>query len=62
VNLTQISNLIGKPIPISPSVHVHHLYPTITMWKGVPLEANFGDDPVKPFSFEVNKFPQFFYL
>jgi hypothetical protein len=40
----------GKPILISPSVH--RLYPTVTMWQGTSLEANFGDNLAKPFSFE----------
>jgi hypothetical protein len=49
------NNSTGKPIPISPSVH--RLYPTVTMGKYMSLEANFGDNPAKPFSFDIAKCP-----
>jgi hypothetical protein len=57
VNWIQNFNPIGKPILISPSVH--RLYPTVTTWKYTSLEANFGDDPAKPFSFDIAKCPAF---
>jgi hypothetical protein len=28
------------------------------MWEDMSLEANFGDDPDKPFSFDIEKCPQ----
>jgi hypothetical protein len=51
----QSLNSTGKPISISPSVH--HLYPTVTVGMNTFLEANFGDDPDKPFSFDIAKCP-----
>jgi hypothetical protein len=44
--------LTGKQIPITPTVDC--LYPTINMWR-VSMEANFGDDPAKPFKYDVEK-------
>jgi hypothetical protein len=53
--LTYFQSLIlGKQIPISPSVAF--LYPTIRMWEFYS-EANFGDDPAKPFEYDVKNCP-----
>jgi hypothetical protein len=49
-------NPIGKPIPINPSVR--RLYPTVTVWKDTSLESNFGDDPTKPFRYDIAKCPR----
>jgi hypothetical protein len=49
-------NPTGKPIPIKPVIH--GLYPTVTIGKNTSLEANFGDDPAKPFSFDITKCPR----
>jgi hypothetical protein len=40
----------GKQMPISPSVNC--LYPTLEMWY-VSVEANFGNDPAKPFQYNI---------
>jgi hypothetical protein len=45
------SHFIGRQIPISPSVD--RLFPAIEMFDVLSLEANFGDDPAKPFKFDV---------
>jgi hypothetical protein len=47
-------SILGKQIPISPSVPV--LFPTIRLWEFY-VEANFGDDPAKPFEFDTKNFP-----
>jgi hypothetical protein len=48
-NATQFS---GKQIPISsPS---DYLTPTIRV-KKINVEVNFGDNPAKPFKFDINK-------
>jgi hypothetical protein len=44
----------GKQVPIAPSVD--RLFPTVRKVK-VPLEANFGDNPAKPFKFDIDKCP-----
>jgi hypothetical protein len=35
---------------------VERLFPTVTT-RVVPLEANFGDHPAKPFRFDIGKCP-----
>jgi hypothetical protein len=41
-------------MPISPAVDC--LYPTIQMCR-VSVEANFGNDPAKPFAYNIEKCP-----
>jgi hypothetical protein len=42
----------GKKIPISPTVD--RLFPAVTMLPEVSyIEANFGDDPAKPFEYDI---------
>jgi hypothetical protein len=36
---------------------VDRLFPTILISMYVSLEANFGDDPAKPFAYEIKKCP-----
>jgi hypothetical protein len=50
------SKFAGWKIPISPTVD--RLFPSVTMlWKVSLLEANFGDDPAKPFQYDINTCP-----
>jgi hypothetical protein len=46
--------ILGKQIPINPSVAI--LFPTVSIWRYY-VEANFGDDPEKPFEFDTKNFP-----
>jgi hypothetical protein len=59
VNSNKCLNPTGKPTPISSSVH--RLYPTVTIEEDTSLEANFGDNPAKPFCFDIAKCPQLIY-
>jgi hypothetical protein len=46
----------GKKIQIRPTVD--RLFPTVTMWDYEPfLEANFGDNPAKPFEYDIKNCP-----
>jgi hypothetical protein len=47
-------SILGKQIPINPSVS--RLFPTVRMQEWY-TEANFGDDPAKPFEYDVKNFP-----
>jgi hypothetical protein len=49
------NHFTGKQIKI---IHpgVNCLYPTATLWENESLEANFGDDPEKPFKYDIEKF------
>jgi hypothetical protein len=44
----------GQQIPIDPSGN--RLFPTVCMTK-VKLKANFGDNPAKPFKYDIKKCP-----
>jgi hypothetical protein len=56
INFNKIfTHFIGRQIPISTSVD--RLYPAIEMLYMMSSEANFGDDPAKPFKFDVKNFP-----
>jgi hypothetical protein len=44
-----------KQIPIDPTAD--RLFPTVTLWKNVSVEANFGDDLAKPFKYNIEKCP-----
>jgi hypothetical protein len=33
------------------------LIPTVGLWEGVSVEANFGEDLAKPFKYNVDTFP-----
>jgi hypothetical protein len=46
---------IGKPIPIIPPGEL--LFPTIRIFANMCLEGNFGDNPSKPFAFDLKKCP-----
>jgi hypothetical protein len=54
LNPIMITFLTGKAIPIKPTVD--RLFPTVTT-RVVPLEANFGDHPAKPFKFDIGVMP-----
>jgi hypothetical protein len=43
----------GRQIPIDPTVD--RFFPTITLWNGLSVEANFGDNPAKPFEYDILK-------
>jgi hypothetical protein len=43
-------SFLGKQMPISPSADC--LYPTLEM-RNVSLKANFGNDPAKPFAYNI---------
>jgi hypothetical protein len=45
----------GRKIPISPAVD--RLFPAVTMTPGVSIEANFGDNPAKPFEYDIKNCP-----
>jgi hypothetical protein len=47
----------GKQIQINPSADC--LYPLVTMrdFADMTLETNFGDDPAKPFKYDIEKCP-----
>jgi hypothetical protein len=36
---------------------VDRLFPTVTLWVGMSLEANFGNNPAKPFEYDIKKCP-----
>jgi hypothetical protein len=46
------AQFLGKQIPISPTSN--HLIPTIRA-KQIAVEVNFGDNPAKPFKFDLKK-------
>jgi hypothetical protein len=56
--LAQNDNIFfqGKQFPV-PKPAVDRLYPTITMWSSLSLEANFGEDPAKPFQYNIDTCP-----
>jgi hypothetical protein len=45
----------GCQFPIDPTVD--HLIPTAELWDYMSLEANFGDNPAKPFEYDIKKCP-----
>jgi hypothetical protein len=45
---------IGRKFPIAPTVD--HLFPTVQLFL-LKLNTNFGDDPAKPFSYDIKKCP-----
>jgi hypothetical protein len=45
----------GRKIPITPTVD--RLFPTVKMFENMSLEANFGDDPVTPFEYDIKNCP-----
>jgi hypothetical protein len=51
-----MNEFAGKKIPISPVENC--LFPTIKICGDICLEANFGDDPTKPFIFDILKCPE----
>jgi hypothetical protein len=36
---------------------VDHLVPTVALWDEMSVEANFGDNPAKPFEYDIKKCP-----
>jgi hypothetical protein len=37
---------------------VDYLFPTVTLWDEMSsIEANFGDNPAKPFAYDIQKCP-----
>jgi hypothetical protein len=36
---------------------VDRLYPAVTMMRDVSYFGNFGDDPAKPFAYDIQNFP-----
>jgi hypothetical protein len=49
-------SIIGNQIPISPSPSVVFLFPSIRM-REFYSEVNFGDDPAKPFEYDIRNCP-----
>jgi hypothetical protein len=50
------SKFAGRKVPISPMVE--RLFPAFTMMPYVSsIEANFGDDPAKPFEYDIQNCP-----
>jgi hypothetical protein len=47
----------GKQIPIKPTVNMNTLYPTVSLYRTVSVEANFGEDSAKSFRYDINKCP-----
>jgi hypothetical protein len=45
----------GRQFPIDPKVD--HLIPTV-VWDDMSLEANFGNNPSKPFEYDIKKCPE----
>jgi hypothetical protein len=41
----------GRQFQIDP--RVDRLFPTVTLWDHMSLEANFGDNPAKPFEYDI---------
>jgi hypothetical protein len=52
-------SFVGKQMPISPSGDC--LYPTLEI-RNDSLEANFGNDPAKPFEYDIETCPGLGYL
>jgi hypothetical protein len=44
-----------RQYPIEPTVD--HLFPTAVLWNEMSLEANFGDNPAKPFEYDIKHCP-----
>jgi hypothetical protein len=53
---SRISNFTGNQIPINPETG-NCLIPTVAVWDGVSVEANFGDDLAKPFKYNLQTCP-----
>jgi hypothetical protein len=51
----KILKLTGKQIPINPMANP--LYPTLSMHRNGSVEANFGDNSVNPFKYDIQKCP-----
>jgi hypothetical protein len=51
----KFAKFTGREIPINPTVN--SLYPTVTIHGYGSVEANFGDDLAKPFSYDIDKCP-----
>jgi hypothetical protein len=45
----------ARKIPISPTVD--RLYPTVRLFANTAIETNFGDDPEKPFEYDIHICP-----
>jgi hypothetical protein len=50
-----INYFSGRQFPIDPTVD--HLLPTVSLWGDMSVEANFGDNPAKPFEYDIKKCP-----
>jgi hypothetical protein len=50
----RIYTIGGKPIPINPLGE--RLFPTVSMWRHISVEANFG---AKPFKYDIQNCPGF---
>jgi hypothetical protein len=53
--LYKITKFTGKPIPIDSTLDL--LYPSLSLPENILLEANFGDDSAKSFSYDIDKCP-----
>jgi hypothetical protein len=51
----KVIKFTGKPIPMSCTVDI--LYPTLSISRNGLVEANFGDNLAKPFSYDIDKCP-----
>jgi hypothetical protein len=47
--------ILGRQIPIDPTVE--HLFPSVPLWDDMSVEANFGDNPAKPFEYDIRHCP-----
>jgi hypothetical protein len=55
LNFNDLVKFTGKQIPVNSTVKL--LYPTVTMPGMASVEANFGDNPAKPFCYAIEKCP-----
>jgi hypothetical protein len=49
------SKFAGRKISINPTVD--RLFPAVAIVANVSIEANFGDDPAKPFEYDIQNCP-----
>jgi hypothetical protein len=54
--LYKIVRFTGKQIPINSTVNL--LYPTVIMPGNFPVQANFGENPAKPFKYDIKECPE----
>jgi hypothetical protein len=50
------SKFAGQKISIN-NPTVDHLFPAVQLFANTTLKANFGDDPTKPFEYDIKNCP-----